>query len=81
LDIVADLLKYKKNDFIRGFENSVLGVAEDSSNNRIDEASIRLATRSPSVPSIDRHEPTWLGCDMGHVCHLVLGQGRDPKKM
>lgn len=77
LDIVADLLKYKKNDFIRGFKNSVLGIAEDSSNNRIDEASIRAATKSPSIPLIDSDAPTWLGCDMGHTCHLVLGQGRD----
>lgn len=81
LDIVAELLKYKTNDFIRGFKNSVLGEAEDSSNNRLQESHIRQALRSPSTPPIDKDAPTWLGCDMGHTCHLVVGQGYDPKRL
>lgn len=81
LDIVTELFTYKKRDFIRGFKNSVLGEPEDSSNNRIDEALIRTALRSPTVPTIDKECPTYIGTDMGHTCHLSVLQGYDPKKM
>lgn len=74
VSIVAELLKYKKLGFIRGFKNSVLGIAEDSSTNRIEEAAIRKALQNPLVPELDPTMPCWVGCDMGHTCSLVVGQ-------
>lgn len=80
LDIVSDLFKYKTLDFLRGFKNTTLGEAEDSSNSRIDESLIRAALKSGMIPTIDKEAPTWIGCDMGHTCHLVVGQGENAKK-
>lgn len=76
-DIVADLFKYKLRDFIRGFKNSVIGEPEDSSSARISMADLKVCMGSASVPPITQHT-TWIGCDMGHICHLVVGQGDTP---
>jgi hypothetical protein len=81
-DIVVELLDYKRRDFIRGFKNSVLGEAEDSSSARISEADIRLClTGQKEVPPIRQDLPTWIGIDMGHNCHIVVGQGYDLKNV
>lgn len=78
-DIITELLEYKRKDFIRGFKNSVLGEAEDSSSARISEVDIRSAITgcaNPDDPSLHKPGlPTWVGIDMGHTVHLVLGQG------
>jgi hypothetical protein len=81
VDLITELQDYKRRDFIRGFKNSVLGEAEDSSNVRISEADIRACFRSREVPEIDKDMPTWLGVDMGHNCHITVGQGFDITKV
>ncbi len=81
IDIVTSLFHYKSLDFIRGFKNATLGEPEDSSSSRIEVSVIKNALKSPAIPTIDKEVPTWLGCDMGHTCHLVVGQGEDPKKI
>lgn len=81
IDIVTELMDYKRRDAMRQFKNSVLGEAEDSSSVRISEADIRTCIGSPSVPSINRDLPTYVGVDMGHNCHIVVGQGYDPKNV
>lgn len=78
-EIVKSLLTYKARDALRRFKNTVLGEPEDSSNSRIDASIIQAAMRSQVIPPIDPHTPCWLGCDMGHTCHLVLLQGTGPK--
>lgn len=77
VDIVTELQDYKRRDFIRGFKNSVLGEPEDSSSVRLSEADIRLCLRGKEVPTINTDIPTWIGIDMGHNCHIVVGQGYD----
>lgn len=77
VDLVTELLDYKRRDFIRGFKNSVLGEAEDSSSARISEADIRMCIRSEEVPAIRTDLPTYIGIDMGHNCHIVVGQTLD----
>lgn len=74
-DIVQELLEYKRKDFIRGFKNSVLGEAEDSSSARISEVDIRACLRGSKIPDIRKDLPAWVGIDMGHTVHLVLGLG------
>lgn len=81
IDIVVDLFKYKKNNFMRGFNNSVLGEPEDSSRNRIDLGDIRRAFRSAAIPEVDREMPTYVGIDIGHTCHVVVAQGEKATKM
>lgn len=75
IDIITELQKYKRNNFIRGFKNSVLGEAEDSSSARLSEADIRLCLKGRDMPHIRLDMPHWIGIDMGHTCHIVVGRG------
>jgi hypothetical protein len=78
-DIIAELLTYKTNDFLRGFDNSVLGEPTDASQNRLAEADILGCLADKAVPEIDKNLPTFLGIDMGHTCHMMVGQGHTLK--
>jgi len=80
-DIIGELLIYKMNDFLRGFDNSVLGEAVDGSQNRLSESDILDCIHDSAVPNIDKVAPTWLGLDMGHTVHLVVGQGHSTKEV
>lgn len=74
--IVTQLLKYKQANFLRGFKNTVLGLADDSSNNRLNLTEINGAfTHKMVVLDIDRFKPTWIGIDVGQTCHITVGQG------
>jgi len=74
--IIAQLLKYKSRDYLRGWYNTVLGEAFTGGNARLSDADINMCfTPHMTKPDVDRSTPTWLGIDMGQVCHLVLGQG------
>ena len=74
--IIAQLLKYKSRDYLRGWYNTVLGEAFTGGNARLSDADINMCfTPHMTKPDVDRSSPTWLGIDMGQVCHLVLGQG------
>lgn len=75
VDVIAELLDYKLKDNIKGFKNSVLGEGEDSSNARLSEAAIRACIKGSEVPMVRADLPTWVGIDMGHTCHMVVGQG------
>lgn len=74
-DIFHEMLDYKLKDNIRGFKNSVLGEAEDSSNARLSEAVIRACIKNKDVPAVRSDLPSWIGIDMGHTCHMVVAQG------
>lgn len=73
--IVTELLEYKSKDNIKGFKNTVLGEAEDSSSKRISEESIRACLRNPKLLPANKTMPAFVGIDMGHTVHLVLGEG------
>lgn len=80
-DIVNELQDYKRRDFIRGFKNSVLGEAEDSSSARISEADILACIGNREVPPVRADLPTFVGIDMGHNCHITVGQPQDENKV
>lgn len=72
--IAQQLIKYKKQDHLRGFHNTVLGQTYSDAQTQIPlECIERAMTRgTPNiVPLPDR--PLALGCDMGQTCHLVVG--------
>lgn len=74
--IVTQLLKYKQANFIRGFKNTVLGLADDAANNRLNLAQINTAfTNKMVIETIDKTLPTWVGIDVGQTCHITIGQG------
>lgn len=73
--IVKELLEYKRLDFMRGFKNSVIGEAEDSSTARMSEEDIKLCMakgNGPNSPPPRKDVPAWIGIDMGHTCHIVV---------
>lgn len=74
--ILAQLLKYKARDYIRGWYNTVLGEAFTGGNARLSDADIGMCFTARSMrPDVDRSLPTWIGIDMGQTCHMVVGQG------
>lgn len=80
-DIIGELLDYKRRGAMRGFKNSVLGEAEDSSTARLAEEIIRACMRGAAIPPVRVDIPTWIGIDMGHDCHVVVGQGYTPESV
>lgn len=66
---------------MKGFKNSSLGEAEDTGSNRLQEADIRACLGVRSVPAVDKSAPTWIGIDMGHTCHVLVGQGSSLRNM
>lgn len=74
--IIAQLLKYKARDYMRGWYNTVLGEAFTGDNARLSDTDINMCFTARSMtPLVDRDEPTWIGIDVGQVCHLTVGQG------
>lgn len=79
--IISELLDYRRNGAMRGFKNSVLGEAEDSSTARLAEDVIKACMRGAAIPPVRSDIPTWLGIDMGHDCHITVGQGYTPESV
>jgi hypothetical protein len=74
--IIAQLLKYKSRDYLRGWYNTVLGEAFTGGNARLSDTDINMCfTAKMTRYDNERDLPTWIGIDMGQVCHLVVGQG------
>ncbi len=80
--IIAQLLKYKARDYMRGWYNTVLGEAFTGGNARLSDADIAMCFTARSMrPDVDRNEPTWIGIDMGQTCHMTIGQGSSIEAM
>lgn len=74
--VVTQMFKYRKRDYLRGWHNTVLGQAYTADNARLSDAQIEAVfTPEASVPTVDTRRPSWLGIDIGAVCHLILSQG------
>ena len=75
--VITQMLKYKSRDYMRGWWNTVCGEAFTDGNSRLSDADIDMCfTAKVSVPEVDKTEPTWIGIDMGQVCHVVVAQGQ-----
>lgn len=60
----------------------MLGQAYTDGNARLTDADIdRCFTGKMDVPDVERNNPTWIGIDMGLMCHAVVGQGNDITNM
>lgn len=73
--IITQLLQYKRREAIRRFHNTVLGNAYTGEDERLTEEQIKAACVSPKVLEVGRDVPTWLGIDIGLICHLAHGVG------
>lgn len=72
--IFDSLLKYRRLDNMKGFYNTVLGETFNDANAQISEADIRTCLGPASPQEDDPTAPTFIGIDLGAICHLVLGQ-------
>lgn len=70
--IVAQLLRYKKRDFMRGWYNTVLGECYTDVNARIQLADIIACLGNQDEEDL-KHQPLFVGIDVGIICHVVIG--------
>jgi hypothetical protein len=74
--IITQLLKYKKNDYLRGFHNTVLGMPYSDGNIRLTvEVIEECITAQSIIPKVGSDVPVWVGIDVGQTCHIILGAG------
>lgn len=71
--IVRQLLKFKDQDYIKGWYNTVLGEAYIDAKSRLGEDEIRAVMRGEAEPQISADTPVAIGIDIGQTCHIVLG--------
>ncbi len=75
--IIKQLHKYQKQNYIRGFHNTVLGKAYSDDTIQVSEEQVRACfTQQVTVPSISPYEDVFIGIDVGKVCHVVVGKGK-----
>jgi hypothetical protein len=80
--VITQMLKYKSRDYMRGWWNTVCGEAFTDGNSRLSDADIDMCfTARSEVPLVDKTEPTWIGIDMGQVCHVVVAQGQSENSL
>jgi hypothetical protein len=74
--IITQLLQYKSRDYMRGWHNTVLGEAFTDGNSRLSDADIaQCFTSWMEIPPVDKSLPTWVGIDVGQMCHVIVAQG------
>lgn len=81
--IYNSLWNYQKNEYVRGFHNTVLGLPYSDGNIQIPEEDIIACMNEGdvSVPNLKTIENLWVGIDMGAICHVTIGRGNDPEKV
>lgn len=74
--IMTRLWVYQKNEYIRGFFNTVLGLPYSDGSIQIPRELI-LACMTDCVYDlpVDISDDVWVGIDMGQTCHIILGKG------
>lgn len=70
--IIAQLLRYKKKGFMRGWYNTVLGECYNNASIRLQLADINACMGSPEVQDMKTHG-LFVGIDVGLMCHIVIG--------
>lgn len=80
--ILTQLGKYRQQDYMRGFFNTVLGEPFTSSSAQLQRDEIeRVMSPIGNIPDVSKDEPVFLGLDMGAICHLTLLRDRADGKM
>jgi hypothetical protein len=71
--ILRQLTEYRRNDFIRGWHNTVLGEPYTDERSRLSEAAIRANMLGPGGEPPSDGSDILVGIDVGQMCHIVLG--------
>lgn len=73
--IIQKLLEYKLKGFLRGWYNTVLGETYQDGDIRLNDGVIESCFGTPVVHNDQaRRIPTFIGIDLGLVCHITLLQ-------
>ena len=76
LYIFKQLWEYQKNEYKRGFYNTVLGTPYSDGTIQIPfEDIMACMTDQPNHIDPSDFEDCWVGIDMGQTCHVVIGRG------
>ena len=74
--ILKSLWEYKKNSYMRGFYNTVLGEPYSDGDIQIPIEDIEAAFTNDSVGRpLSEYQDLWVGIDVGEICHVVIGSG------
>lgn len=75
--IFQQLHSYQKQEFLRGFHNTVLGKAYSDDTIQVSEDQIRDCFTEQMAPIPTSSTDVWVGIDVGKICHIVIGAGED----
>lgn len=73
--IFKSLWEFQKNDYLRGFYNTVLGEPYSDGNIQIPTADIIACMTPNSIADLSQYHDLWVGIDVGQICHIVIGAG------
>lgn len=73
--IITQMFRYRQRDYMRGWHNTVLGMAHTDGNARLSDAEIMRCFTSEHTIQEPSGKAVWLGVDIGQTCHLVLSEG------
>lgn len=80
--IVTQMFKYRQRDYLRGWYNTVLGIAHTEGSARLSDAQIDACfTPMRDEPDRDNLQPHWIGIDVGQTCHVILARGNDTETL
>lgn len=72
--IFGQLAQYQKNNFVRGFTNTVLGEEDSASDSRLQKEDLEaaFAKGTPRIPDVSKNVPAFMGIDVGFTCHITI---------
>lgn len=75
--IIKSLWEYQKNEYVRGFYNTVLGLPYSDGNMQIPIQAIHdCMTEDTMAPDLAHVSgDLWIGIDVGQTCHVTIGVG------
>lgn len=74
--IYKSMWNFQKEEFMRGFYNTVLGQPYTDGSIQIPEEDILACmTNNINTPTTSAGDDIWVGIDMGNTCHITLGRG------
>lgn len=80
--IYESFWRYQKNEYVRGFHNTVLGMPYSDGSMQIPEADILACmTNQTDAPAFSKFDDIWVGIDMGQTCHITIGRGSNKDKL
>ena len=78
--VISQLIEYRKNDFLRGWYNTVLGETYDKGDVRLTDAILNPLFKDEARATVDPIGRWYFGGDVGSICHIVVGSSEGIRK-